>query len=400
MTAIMDAVIYWSNLLTLAFIFLASPIRNSLAQGLIPKCLLFIGPHKTGTTTLQAFFDQNQGLLEEAGYHWVNTGDVKPAAGGYSLHYPLAVTYQWPFGYFDAHVKALKADIARCRQEKRNIILSAEDFSTVNDEQIGALQQTLEGFEVTVVFVYRAWVTKVLSHYNQYAKEQNIQEVSFRDWLFQVMAGTKWHVPDRVNDFSGMLRTYTAAFGVDRLVVLDYYGMLAQRERADLAVMCGIATPINRKVCDEVRSRVQEGRYNPSQPILWNQFAALLSEFAFHYRRVTLSGDGRRLALFNKRGVLRQLVKQKLPLVQSDVLYLKQYSLWVDDYLRATYAANFRYGNRTANERAVGAAQLVELNTDLIRTSRAWRAVLVNMVDATLNATVENEQRRVLPIWK
>lgn len=350
-----------------------------------PKCLLFIGPHKTGSTSLQSFFHKHQDQLEQDGYHWVTVGSTQSKAPGGSVHYPLAVSFQWTFPHFNAHVAALKYDIAKSRAAGKSIILAAEDFSTLTLPQAQVLRKCLKGFRVTVVFVYRAWVAKLISHFNQYAKEQNIQEVTFRDWLFQIMAGSKWHVPDRVHDFWGVLGIYSDVFGQENVKILDYYGMMATGARLDVVIMCEV---LGNKICERSQ-KVHEIRNNPSQPVIWNQFIQLLNEFAFHYRGVKLTLEGERVAVLHEHGVLRnyQWPARPLPLIRSDILYLRQYSLMLDEMIRKTYADNIMYSNRSANAYAISITKLNDIDADRIRTDQRWRDAMAAAIDTTLNST-------------
>lgn len=120
---------------------------------------LHIGPHKTGTTSLQYYLNHNRANLSGRGWLYPKSGCPKTNYG----HHEVARSFLGR-GRFDISVLRQEIDRTQCR----NILLSSEDLSLCRDPDIVA--NALSGFDVKIVIFLRRQDELLLSMFNQGVK--------------------------------------------------------------------------------------------------------------------------------------------------------------------------------------------------------------------------------------
>jgi len=132
-----------------------------------PKAIIHIGPHKTATTTIQNMMISARGVermqkMNMYTYHPELEEDsqnkVVQFVEDLYHHHPDSSSNSAPqmWEFFN-----------QSRLQRRNIILSTEDLVCLSLHQIGRLQQMLGGFEVTVIVVYREYISHLVSFHSQ-----------------------------------------------------------------------------------------------------------------------------------------------------------------------------------------------------------------------------------------
>lgn len=158
---------------------------NSTTREHRPILVLHVGPHKTGTSTIQCDLTYFQHLLhEEASFTYIGRQyrecmhpRVKSAAHSFGIDTrrliscldrhdkePCGSKKEW------AHLTKTLAALAAHRQ---NVIISDEAFSRmkINDRNLAFLHRALnQYFEVRVIIVYRHFYSWLLSQYNEHYK--------------------------------------------------------------------------------------------------------------------------------------------------------------------------------------------------------------------------------------
>lgn len=179
--------------------------------------ILHIGPHKTGTTTLQAGLGQNRDRLREQGVvypgrlpHELNAAtavSTKTVDPGQNLQ---TATDQW-FGMLD-EIRSADARVG---------ILSSEFYSETPQERIGWLMDRL-GPKSRVVITLRPLSRIMTSQWQQYM--QNRITISWDDWLRAILADPK---PGKVTPsfwrrhrHDLLVRRWLEVVGPDRLTVV------------------------------------------------------------------------------------------------------------------------------------------------------------------------------------
>ncbi len=180
--------------------------------------LLHIGPHKTGTTTMQAAFHQNREPLAAQGVHYPGNRAhpmtaVMAAASGRAVpsSQPDAARNRW-------HRLAEEVRAS----EARAVVLSSEFFCEADDTRIRAILDDLAADPVHVVITLRPLVRIFGSQWQQYM--QNRMVISYETWLDAMLNkpedGTvtpsfwKRHRHDR------LVRRWADAVGADNLTVI------------------------------------------------------------------------------------------------------------------------------------------------------------------------------------
>lgn len=142
--------------------------------------LLHIGPHKTGTTTIQNALGENRDRLREQGV-------IYPGRLNHEMDTAMAVALGFvdPGKNFEAFVGRFDRWLAEIRAaEPRLAVFSSEFYADTKPERIPAL---LDRFErpVHVVITLRPIVRILASQWQQYM--QNRMTYSFEEWLHAIL---------------------------------------------------------------------------------------------------------------------------------------------------------------------------------------------------------------------
>ncbi len=181
------------------------------------KIYLHIGFHKTGTSALQEFLNDNREQLEKNGIFYPRS---------YGSSYPGNVDLSWAFNpnppkwgnvtdenritildYYMAQIQETKAD---------KIIISSEDFSLLdsNFEIIENIKEYFIDFDVTVISYVREPVDFIFSLYSHAIRSRNIS-MDLKKYIADVFNF-------RSGDFPLRLQVWRRVFGKESLVVRKY----------------------------------------------------------------------------------------------------------------------------------------------------------------------------------
>jgi hypothetical protein len=141
----------------------------------IPKLLLHIGPHKTGTTFIQEQLFAHSAQLNTRGINYVSSG-ISMGCGQHAIVEEFQKSGRSPI-------------LARAVQEfghfSRNII-SSENFDRLNAEQVASLAKTLRSVDTTVVYVMRRSDDLLISSWQEDIKHG--AEATWSECFFPHMA--------------------------------------------------------------------------------------------------------------------------------------------------------------------------------------------------------------------
>lgn len=174
------------------------------------KIFLHIGLHKTGSTTIQAFLQENKHAFLEHGYFFPKTGSLVNSFGS---HHNLA----WLL------MNSTKADPAlgtweelQVEIEKANshddfdcIIVSSEEFEFLNQNDINNLKLKLESYEVKIIAYVRRQDQLLESHYGHHIRGA-------------LHSGNILSLAEKIKkrlDYYWVLEPWKKAFGVENLIV-------------------------------------------------------------------------------------------------------------------------------------------------------------------------------------
>lgn len=120
------------------------------------KLYLHVGPHKTGTTLIQKTMLDNQGLLLQKG-----------------LFYPKGFLSIFGHHEFRNKVKGREItedDVSFLKHTGKNVLLSSEDFISLNEDDFRYLKERLVDFEIEVIYAWRRANKKLFSIWQEYVK--------------------------------------------------------------------------------------------------------------------------------------------------------------------------------------------------------------------------------------
>ncbi|HOV06683.1 MAG TPA: hypothetical protein PLV27_05435 [Anaerolineaceae bacterium] len=169
---------------------------------------IHIGPHKTGTSTIQYSLSQNRQQLQDRGILYPISGTLpgKPT-GQHNLAWELTADERFTkrFGTW----KNVIREIHNSKAEQ--IILSSEDFCHCNQEQIEKIRALLEEYEVKVIVYLRRQDLKLQSQWavRQVRIEYLDQYDPFPVWLEK---NPKEFI---VSDYARLIAPWAEVFGRD-----------------------------------------------------------------------------------------------------------------------------------------------------------------------------------------
>ncbi|HEY1975414.1 MAG TPA: hypothetical protein VGG89_02575 [Candidatus Baltobacteraceae bacterium] len=185
-------------------------------------CILHIGTHKTGTTSLQIAFQENLDALHGSGIHFVQSGWHGDLPGNAELAWELV-------GERSETLLALLVEELRANPY-RTALLSAEDFSLLHarpralEKLAGAVRSA--GYDPHVLVYLRAQGAFAESMYVERVKQGHIRPIqSYLDTIVR----TGCYVPEGTVQaiqfqYTRLLEPFAAAFGRDHMHVRIFTG--------------------------------------------------------------------------------------------------------------------------------------------------------------------------------
>lgn len=191
-----------------------------------PDVTLHIGPHKTGTTSLQiALKRSSQVLRNRYGIDYVT--DPGRENANIAVQAFRQVRSRSTKGSEIPPYRKWEEALNRLLRSPRSV-LSAESFCTFDDAQVRELHSQLQRAKVTIVITLRPLAKVIPSQWQQIA--QNGPSPTFEEFIESVLAGspltasmdTRMRVLERL-DHSAIIRRWTAVFGSEnvKIVIAD-----------------------------------------------------------------------------------------------------------------------------------------------------------------------------------
>jgi hypothetical protein len=192
----------------------------------MPRIVLHIGPHKTGTTYLQARLHENREALRAVGVDYWSGG-----LEGATAHHKIAeVTRSGD----EAALASLLQPLGNAPQDV--VILSSENFDLLRAPGLGRLKAALPaGRAVEVVYFARDATELLLSNWQEHAKHGGV--LGFHAYAIEHLAAP---LASPLLNPCRVLDVYRNAFGADAIKVVDYDGARAAGDIFDaFAMACG-----------------------------------------------------------------------------------------------------------------------------------------------------------------
>jgi hypothetical protein len=180
----------------------------------MPRYLIHIGPHKTGTTYLQRSFEQMRPALMAHGICY-------PGCWGGSDGHHRLVEQIWRD---EDHIAKAEADRLN-RAGAGTILLSSETLSYLSDGDVRRLHAILGGEPATIVFYCRRWSELLPSSWRELVKHGSL--TTLPEFVLSCLGDP---TASEVVNFDRVLGRYATVFGAENLRVASYNGVLAAGE--------------------------------------------------------------------------------------------------------------------------------------------------------------------------
>ena len=239
----------------------------------------------------------------------------------------------------------LKKFVASVKKKNGNVLISAEGLSILEPSGVQSLANLFQDFQVTIIMVYRAFGCRLLSLFNQVHKTTGNPEHAFTaSLMFRYMDSPF------LEDFMMLAQRFSAVFGKENMVIIDYYGVDAANKNIAQVFLCNALNVT--KFCStqgaDSNNLIRKDKIlNPSKDVRKNQLDALFEVYAAAHE---CSYRDKENGFF-----IRDKVTWKHPprSVATNFSFLKSHSLYVDDKLREKYSNMIVYGNSSANVAAL-----------------------------------------------
>jgi hypothetical protein len=193
--------------------------------------LLHIGPYKTGTTAIQASLERHRADLPAYGviYPGSRRRQARPvfALIGRGLPgMPVVPEQEW---------LDLVAEVRRAAAQR--VMISSEDFSTLDAQQVARVVRDLGAERVHVLTVARNLSPLLPSGWQERVKSVN-ETRSYEEWLAEVLAPEPTEPPASVfwrhHSLANLLGTWTDAVPAERVTVV----VADESDRSQLRHLC------------------------------------------------------------------------------------------------------------------------------------------------------------------
>ena len=325
----------------------------------VPKLLLYVGPPKTGSSSMEAFLIKFRDVFTKQNY-LVLVEDVTDFAK--SLQSPK---------YMDiskhADTKKIRAVLAKAIEKNQNVILASEYFchTKLGSKVIQSrLKKLFKGFEVTVVLSYREAMNQFISAYHQSLIVMGrAGNLGFEGFIFHIFHKF-------VKNTALFTSAYANMFGLENVKIFDYYGFEDYGKDIRYEVSCGIL----HIGCDHtgIRNSLERKENVADRSKVVNM--EILSMMYHHFVRLDcdITSDGKKKD-FENRVNNYNWPKPRLITYNSTVLepYIKM-SIDEDLRYRNLYNSSIIYPHKVANAKKAQNARITTLDLSRIFTYPEW----------------------------
>jgi hypothetical protein len=175
----------------------------------MPRYVIHIGPHKTGSTSLQVTFQRMTKQLRARGVVYPSCWTDPPRSWGHVQLIPRLM--QASDSQLTVEFRELNASDARV------VLLSAEDLSILDQESVTRLRSLLDGSAVSIVFYCRRWSELLPSAWQEVVKHG--ESLSFPRFVASNIANLFGSLD---LNYSARLDKYANTFGIENIHIVSY----------------------------------------------------------------------------------------------------------------------------------------------------------------------------------
>lgn len=170
------------------------------------RVLIHVGPHKTGSTFLQAQLYEHR-------------NDLKKAAWAYpKILFSHLGHHEIP-AFLKRHPndRGFRREMKRINRIRQGIILSSENFSNLNASEFSLLKELLDAKTIEIVYYYRTPTVRLISLWQEHIKHG--RSMSFFEYFTKTSIAYKH---SRALNPMILIEDLITVFGVEHLHLVDY----------------------------------------------------------------------------------------------------------------------------------------------------------------------------------
>lgn len=208
-----------------------------MVHALKPRLVLHVGPHKTGSTTLQVRLAALRKPLKDADIVYPN--EWLEGKGHHLLARQLRE---------ELDPVLLRSELMAALKGHGTMLLSSENFSLLDAQQVTRFAEAAVDFDVHIISYARRWSELLYSSWQEGVKHGH--SVGFPEFCFKELSTP---LASRLLNPSSSLEAYSAAFGRESVTVVSYDEIkLKERDLVDhfVEVVFGgsfVAPPLDRE---------------------------------------------------------------------------------------------------------------------------------------------------------
>jgi hypothetical protein len=359
------------------------------------KIFVHIGPHKTGSTHIQTYLEENWQNLEKE-----------------NICIPSSVHSAKNFALLADSIACYPAEkipelpefkeIQNCLQKNMNVVISTENFSGLETDKVVALKNWLEKasqgheVEVKIVFYYREWLSFMYSVYFEIQKQfQDTGVTTFSEFFtMNNVTADKFS-----NEFKA--QNFAQIFGEENLVVVDYYGVEAAKKDVAYVFVCEILGVYCNKAAELNNGKASQE--NPHFNMVYLHYMYLLE--------IYLNTHFMRRCVFDTNSLYWEVAelctrKIEFPTKVSHFDFYRDLAIEKDKNFREKYEKSFLYGNHAINVQKINDFQVEELNVIAFYRDPKWELFMkeetVRFIQQGLICALDDVQVKIGPddLWK
>jgi hypothetical protein len=276
------------------------------------------------------------------------------------------------------------------------VVLSTESFVWLIPLKIQQLKDMLQGFDVTVIAVYRKYISHLISFHFQLNKWMNGHFEPFGIYNMRTM---DYAQTERGRNYMSLLGDWQQVFGKDALQIVDYFGAIAAGKSIPNVVLCEAGGVLCGMEEAAHATRTNEGPGAMAEQQVFTHFYQFIAMQSDSYEpctpyRSTWSMDTHLVSFFLKEYERRPSQLHRLSTRTSNLTALVEYSVAWDRTIRKSYGGNMIYGDASVNLRhARSSIHVEEVNVAKVLYDLEWTKWMRGVYEDAVHGIVVKRYR-------
>lgn len=321
-------------------------------QKILEKTIyIHIGPHKSGTTTIQKGLLLNEDVLKSMGVLIPRSGrSMTETAGHHNLAWELQNNAKFdPFyGTWDDLVREI-----RNNSNINKVVLSAEGFCSISEQEIEKIGGKLTGHQVKILMYLRNQDQALQSSWVSQVRNRFVMPFvgSFHDWLEENDYRSK------NTDYYAMIKRWEKVFSTDSLILSGFsQNFIGENLFTHFLSLCdipssGIITPANLnlspgvKTIEAMRMLKNTVMFSEIDPNIWDLIVKSIVSYGDE------AGWNQHKLNYLGRGLSRKIMKhhqQNNKRIENE--YFNNHVIFERSLLKQTHIDRFTYDQFSKQE--------------------------------------------------